>query len=163
MTRVGIAVLLLLAGCDRAAPVASDSPGARLEAAARARGMVPDPARATLVGSWARDTDRLCVVPGEGAQLRVGAAIDYGDGQGCAASGTAVRSGDKLRVRFGGCRFEARFDGERVIFPAEVPTACETLCTGRASLAALTVDRLSESASEAATMRSSRGKPLCAG
>jgi hypothetical protein len=87
--------------------------------------------------------------------------IDYGEGQGCSASGTVRRSGDRLRLVFGDCRVEARFDGERISFPAEVPEACEALCTGRASLAALAVEQLSTSESEAATLRGRDGKLLC--
>ena len=144
--------------------MANDSPGARLEAAVVAQGLVADPARATLVGSWARDTDRLCVTGNEGGEQRIGAVVEYGEGQGCSAAGTVRRSGERLRVAMGGdCRFDARFDGERISFPPELPAGCEALCSGRASLAALTVERLSASASEAATLRGRGGVPLCGG
>ncbi|SFP33678.1 hypothetical protein [Sphingomonas rubra] len=157
------AALLLLAGCDRPAPSAtSNSAGARLEAAAIARGLVVDPARATLVGVWAHDTDRLCVTGPAGGEQRVGAVVDYGEGQACSAAGTVRRSGERLRVSFGrDCRFDARFDGERIAFPAELPRSCDALCSGRASLSALTVDRLSDSASEAATLRGDQRQLLC--
>ena len=163
--RVGAALLLLLAGCDRAPSVAaSDSPGARLEAAAVAEGLVVDPARATLVGSWALDTDRLCIVGSEGGEQRIGAVVEYGEGQGCSAAGTVRRSGERLHVAMRhDCRFDARFDGERISFPPELPAGCEALCSGRASLAALTVERLSTSASEAATLRGRGGMLLCGG
>lgn len=153
---------LLLAGCgDRAREKRADSPGARLEAAARDAGLISAGENASLVGSWARDTDRLCVVPGKGDGYRVGAVVDYGEGQTCAAAGTATRSGGKLDVRFGACRFTARVDGDRIVFPAELPTDCEGVCAGRASLAAVTVDRISSSAAEASTLRLGTGKPLC--
>ena len=154
-------LLLAVAACRQAQPK-PDTPGARLEAAAIARGLVPDPSGGKLTGSWASDTDRLCIVPAE-RETRIGVSIDYGEGQGCAASGTVERRGDRLRVSFGACRFEARYDGERIAFPAELPGACQRLCVGRASLTALNVERLSQSASEAATLRSPAGKPLCAG
>jgi hypothetical protein len=151
---------LMLGGCGREpATVAADSAGARLEAAAERAGIVPD-ANAPLQGSWARDTDRICVV-GTERTSRIGVSVDYGEDQGCAASGTVERSGDALKLAFGACKFEARFDGDRIVFPVEVPEACESLCTGRASLAAFTVDRLSESRSEASTLRSTKGKLLC--
>lgn len=158
-----LAVALLLAGCDRADRTPRDaSPGARLEAGAVAAGLVADPARATLVGSWARDTDRLCVAGPEGGEQRIGALVDYGEGQACSAAGTVRRAGERLRVAFGrDCRFDARFDGERIMFPAEVPAGCEALCDGRASLAALEAERLSDSVSEAATLRGRGGRPLC--
>jgi len=151
---------LMLGGCGREPKiVAADSAGARLEAAAETAGIVPDP-NAPLQGSWARDTDRVCVV-GTEKTARIGVSVDYGEDQACAASGTVERSGDALKLAFGTCKFDARFDGDRIVFPTEVPEACEALCTGRASLAALTVDRLSESRSEAGTLRSTKGKLLC--
>ena len=159
--RLAIGLMLLLGACQRA-PVKDETPGGRLEAAAIARGLVADPTKAGLIGSWAGDTDRLCVVPA-GDATRLGAIVDYGDGQSCAASGTVNRDGGELRVRFGACRFDATFDGERITFPAELPAACSGLCSGRASLAALSVERLSESISEAASLRTSRGRTLCAG
>lgn len=155
-----LACALALAACERA-PIEAETPGSRLEAAAIARGLVADPARAALVGSWARDGDRVCIVP-EGQAHRIGVAMDYGEGQGCAASGTAERKGDRLRVRFGACTFDAVFDGERIAFPPELPAACARLCTGRATLSALSVERLSASASEAAMMRGPNGRQPCA-
>ena len=154
-------LLLLLAGCDRAVRQA-DTPGDRLEAAAVARGLVPDARAGSPVGSWASESDRLCIVPA-GRNLRIGALVDYGEGQGCVAMGDATRKGDRLRVRFGDCRFDARFDGDRIDFPAELPSACTAACTGRASLTALAVSRLSDSASEAATLRAPNGRALCGG
>jgi len=151
---------LMLGGCGREATTAvADSAGAQLEAAAETAGIVPDP-NAPLQGSWARDTDRVCVI-GTEKTARIGVSIDYGEDQACAGSGTVERSGDAMKLAFGACKFDARFDGDRIVFPAKVPDACESLCTGRASLAALTVDRLSESRSEAATLRSTKGKLLC--
>ena len=152
--------LLLLAACQRAAPVA-DTPGSRLEATAMARGLVAD-SGAALTGSWARDTDRVCIVPA-GDAYRIGASVDYGEGQGCAASGTVRRVRSGLRVELGGCRFEAGYDGERISFPAELPAACDRFCSGRASLSALAVERLSESVSEAQTVRGPNGRLLCGG
>ncbi|TCQ08204.1 MULTISPECIES: hypothetical protein [Sphingomonas] len=157
---------LVLSGCGQEpSRTVADSAGARLEAAAETAGIVSDP-NAPLQGYWARDTDRVCVI-GTEKTARIGVSVDYGEDQGCAASGTVERSDDALKVAFGACKFDARFDGDRIVFPAEMPEACESLCTGRASLAALAVDRISESRSEASTLRStggrsSAGKLLCA-
>lgn len=157
-----IAFLLLLAGCDRPEPQAV-SAGAKLEAAAVRAGLVPDPERATLIGSWSRDTDRVCVAPGEEGRERIGVLIDYGEGNGCVGSGSMRRSGQRLDVVLGRCRVDARFDGERIVFPAEIGPACDRLCRGNATLAALAVDQVSQSAAEAATLRAPSGKLLCAG
>jgi len=158
----GLAALaLLLAGCERAPPEPA-SPGAGLERAAVAAGLVANASRASMVGSWARDSDRVCVVPADRG-ARIGVVSDYGEGQGCVASGTVEHRGARLAVRMGDCRFDAGFDGDRIAFPAELPIACAAACTGRATLAAVTVERLSASASEAATLRAPGGRLLCAG
>ena len=161
--RALLASALLLTACESESQPepAQVTPGARLESAAVRAGLVIDPTKANLLGSWARDTDRVCVVAARGDAFRIGALIDYGEGQGCAASGTAQRRGERVAIAFGACRFDARFEGDRIVFPAELPSSCDRLCTGRASLAALTVDRLSGSSSEAETLRTPAGKLLC--
>lgn len=162
MRRV-LAWALLLGGCGQGdAPEALAGAGAELERAAVAAGLVPNPARASIVGAWARDSDRMCVAPGEDGRERIGVVIDYGEGNGCVGSGTVRRSGDRLTVDLGACRIDARFDGERITFPAEVDPACARACRGNASLAALTVERVSGSAAEAATLRAPSGRLLCA-
>ena len=164
MTRaIALALALLLGACGEGeAPIAATGAGAKLERAAVAAGLVPDPARASIVGAWVRDSDRVCVVPGEGGRERIGVVIDYGEGNGCVASGTVRRSGDRLAVDLGTCRIDARFDGERITFPAEIDPACERSCRGNASLAALAVERVSGSAAEAASLRAPSGRLLCA-
>ena len=153
--------VLVAGGCHRDNQPAGSGSGDRLEAAAVAAGLVVDPAARSPVGSWARETDRACVVPGQGGDLRLGVLIDYGAGQGCAASGTMRRQGTRLDVSLPDCRFQAQFDGERIVFPAELPRACERLCTGRASLAALSVEQLSGSVAEARNLRAPDGRLLC--
>ncbi len=156
--------LMLLTACGASDPAGNDgSAGAALEAAAVTAGLVPDPARAVLTGLWSRDSDRMCIVGGGGGDLRVGAIVDYGEGAGCAASGTARRSKDTIAITFGACRIDATFDGERMVFPAEVSSDCDRLCTGRASFAALDVQQVSESVSEARAMRAPDGRQLCGG
>lgn len=152
---------MLLGGCDREPPRAV-TPGARLEAAAIAQGLVVDPAAATLAGSWARDTDRMCIVGPERDEQRIGVSIDYGEGQWCSASGSVRRIGESLRVTLGpACRFKAKFEGDQIIFPVELPAGCSDRCVGRASLAALDVERLSSSTSEARMLRDRAGHGLC--
>ena len=74
--------------------------------------------------------------------------------------------GETLHLDFddaAGCSFDARFEGDRIVFPGPPANACQKLCGRRASIAALDVGRLSESVSEASTLRDSRGKLLCGG
>lgn len=157
-------LLLLLASCPplpHGAAIAGGAPD--LESAAIARGLVRDPARVDPTGLYARDTDRLCIVP-DGGAYRIGAFVDYGEGIACNGAGTARRAGGVLRISLadGKCSFDARYDGDRITFPARMPEACAVLCAQRASLAALDVRRLGESVSEAAAMRDARGRLPCA-
>ena len=165
--RRGLFALLLLGACAQQQPAAAPSPrptpAAGLEAAAIEAGLVTDPASTDLTGLYARDTDRLCIVPAA-TDYRIGVSIDYGEDQYCSGSGTVARAGETLKVDFPGapgCTFAARFDGDRIAFPGRVPEACQTLCRKRASIAALGVDRLSDSTAEASTLRDGKGRLLC--
>ncbi|KQS04769.1 hypothetical protein ASG11_11335 [Sphingomonas sp. Leaf357] len=159
--------LLLLAACSRegTTPAPNATPATGLEAAAIAAGVIPDPASADITGLYARETDRVCIVPAA-KNYRIGVFVDYGDNLNCAGSGTVTRDGETLSIDIPaapGCSFRARFEGDRIVFPAQVPEACAGVCQRRASIAALDVERLSESASEASTLRDTKGRLLCGG
>ncbi|OYY78623.1 MAG: hypothetical protein B7Y43_05125 [Sphingomonas sp. 28-62-20] len=167
--RAALAVLLALglAGCSGESKPPSPQPrpsaAPDLESAAIAAGVIADPANTDITGLYARDTDRICVVPDQ-LNYRIGAFVDYGDQQSCSGSGTVTRVGEALHINFAGaagCDFDARFEGDRIVFPGRLPQACEKLCARRASFAALDVRRLSESVSEASTLRNPKGKLLC--
>jgi hypothetical protein len=157
--------VLLLAGCGgERAGTGTDAPaGLALETEARARTMVADPAKLSPVGVFGSDSDRLCALPVDGTRrYRVGASVDYGEGQRCVARGTVSGSG-RLAIDFGdGCAFDAVQDGTGVRFPAVLPAACDSRCQGRASLAALRVAPISDAPAEALRTRGSDGKLLCA-
>lgn len=163
MRRGAIVIPLVLAACSgRSDDGGAAAPaGRRLEAAAVAAGLVRDPAQRSPVGSWALDTDRACIVPAAAGMARIGLAIDYGEGQRCAAAGTARQHGEAIDLDLGACRVTARYDGDRIVLPAAVPGACDALCDGRASLAAMTVERLSGAVSEAQTFRLPDGSTPC--
>lgn len=160
-----LALLLLLAGCSGKPPENVAQPE-DLEHAAIDRGMVRDPRDTEIAGLYARDTDRVCIVHADSG-YRIGAFVDYGDRITCSGSGTVTRVGETLHVQLGadadGCSFDARFDGDKIYFPGDLPGECLKLCARRASYAGLEVSRLSESEAEARAMRDSSGKPLCGG
>lgn len=167
--RAGVLIaLVLLAGCGRQATRSADKQAAAppdLETAAIAAGIVTDPDSTDITGLYARDTDRICVVP-DRLQFHIGAYVDYGPGQSCSGTGTVSRSGETLHVRFDGvegCEFDAKYDGDLIAFPGRMPDACAKLCTGRASFAALAGSRLSNAPAEASTLRNAKGKLLCPG
>lgn len=158
--------LLALAGCSSKPNVADVVPGgagARLEQAAIASGVIRDPATTDLTGVYANDPERVCVVPAS-TDFSIGVTIDYGEGQQCSAIGTLKRSDALVKVDFGdGCAFEARFDGQGIKFPGVLPDQCQRKCTGRATMAGLSVDMLSTSLSEATALTDAKGRALCAG
>ena len=170
MKRAALLTVLILAACGRDdRKVASPTPTPQgLEAAAIQAGVIPDPANTDITGLYARESDRICIVPTAKA-YRIGVFVDYDEQQNCGGAGTVTRVGETLHVTLGrgvtssDCRFDARFEGDRIVFPARLPEACQKVCIGRASVAALDVVRLSESVSEAATLRDSKGRLLCAG
>ncbi|MBS0477837.1 MAG: hypothetical protein JSR79_00875 [Proteobacteria bacterium] len=157
--------LLLLGGCQgQPAPNAQPTPSS-LEAAAIEAGIISDPASTDPTGLYARDRDKICVVPSATA-FRVGVYVDYGNDYFCSGSGEATRNGETLHVDLtsaSGCSFDAKFDGDRIAVPGALPDACQKACSRRALLAGLAVERLSDSASEAAAMRDGRGRMLCGG
>lgn len=165
MKWLAVAVPMMLAACSSGSGEPTKPLPPDLEAAAVERGLVRDPADRDVTGVYARDTDRLCVVK-QGGRFRIGALVDYGEGLNCSGEGTARRSGGTLSIELKGgrgdsCAFEARFDGERISFPANLPDGCAKLCGNTASLAALDVERLSESAAEAAALRTPDGNRPC--
>lgn len=164
MRAAALACLVLLSACSQKPPSADAtelSTAPDLESAAIERGLVRDPASRDIVGLYARDTDRLCIVP-DGSGYRGAAYVDYGEGIACSGRGRVTRDDDRLRLSLGeGCTIEAAFDGETITFPAQVPEGCRALCTSRASFAALSVGRLSASVAEAAAMLDGRGRLGC--
>jgi hypothetical protein len=158
-----VPLFLLLAACSGASPEKAQAPQ-DLEKAAIERGLVRNPTDTEIAGLYARDTDRICIVPST-IGYRIGAFVDYGDGITCSGTGTASRVGETLHIELGSeqaCGFDAKFDGDKITLPGALPEGCSKLCNRRASYAGLEVSRLSESAAEAAAMRDANGKRLCA-
>lgn len=159
--------LVLLSGCQ------GEDPSRRrptpeptgLEAAAIEAGVIPDPNGTDITGLYVSEADRVCIVP-SATSYRIGVTVDYDDREHCGGTGVVSRSGETLHVAFdtrraADCSFDARFEGDRIVFPGRLPAGCQALCTQHATLSGLALDRLSESASEASTLRDSRGKLLC--
>ncbi|MBO9713789.1 hypothetical protein [Sphingomonas sp.] len=166
--RLWLLPLLALAACSGKAPQPQGNAEQPqdLESAAIERGMIRDPADTEIAGLYARDTDRICVVHDDQG-YRIGAFVDYGDRITCSGTGTMTRVGGKLHVQLGkdadGCSFDARFDGDKIYFPGNMPDGCAKLCARRASYAGLEVSQLSASESEARAMRDPQGRALCGG
>lgn len=161
--RATLALALLLAGCSGNQPRENAAQPQDLESAAIERGLVRDPKDTGIVGLYARDTDRICIVPA-GDGYRIGAYVDYGERITCSGAGSVTRVGEVLHIRLGdkdACSFDARFDGDHIRFPGALPDGCTAFCARRASYAGLEVSRLSESTAEARAMRDAAGRRLC--
>jgi len=157
-----IAALLLVAGCSPGGQNTKPQQPQDLESAAIARGLVRDPRDSEIAGLYARDTDRLCILP-QDSGYRVGAFVDYGERVGCSGAGRLSRAGPVLHVELSPiCVFVARAEGDRIVFPAEMPDGCAKLCTGRATFSALAASRISEAVAEARALRDPKGRRLCA-
>jgi hypothetical protein len=162
-----LAAMLLLAACSGGTKQAAKAEQPQdLEAAAIERGLIRDPEDSEIAGLYARDTDRICIVPDKQIGYKIGAFVDYGDRITCSGAGTVSRVGETLHIELGegdGCAFDARFDGDKILFPGALPDGCAKLCARRASFAGLEVARLSESVAEAEAMRDASGRRLCGG
>ena len=157
-----LAFALVVTACDAARDdnPAQPGAGAALETAAIDRGLVVDPSRLDTIGAYVGGEDQICVVEGDDAR-RIGAVVEIDDSQRCTARGT-ISGKAAPQIDLGdGCRFAATFDGDVLRFPAVVPDACSRACTGRATLGALAVSRLSVSEIEARAMRDPDDRPLC--
>ncbi len=163
--------VLLLAGCGSDGPAPT---GNALEDAALDAGVVSDPAQLLLTGLYERPsdigTDRFCAVPSGDAEpgrgdYRVGLVTISGADSFCEGAGTATHDGNRLDVTLtsdeGDCRFEAGFDGERIIIPGTLPDGCKSLCSNRASMTGVTLTLAQQGADAAVSARSSDKQPLC--
>ncbi|MET0362022.1 MAG: hypothetical protein ABW048_09765 [Sphingobium sp.] len=170
--RGGIALLLLLAACQRSAapnaPAPDPTSGSGLERAAIETGVVADVSRVSPVGLYSRrheaGSDTLCVMPAPGDTLRFGAQAMFGPHEYCRGRGTARRTGDKLILSFAGahhCIIVAQYDGDRIAMPGVVDMKCNDLCKGRGTLEGVSFPRVASEAGVAARARDLDGEPLC--
>ena len=90
----------------RGAAAREESAGARLEAAAIERGVIPGPDSLRVVGAYGRDADRACVIERDGA-LKLGVDVAYGGNLGCTARGTAKQDGEDIEITLDGSRRNA--------------------------------------------------------
>ncbi len=155
-------VSLLLAGCDRPAPVANaegidaNNP---LEVAARQRGVVHSEATSP-VGVFERKhdlgRDAMCVVPDGAGKWRFAVSAAFGPSVSCTASGTMTREGDGWRMRFAGvdgCEALVHEEEDELRLPGSLPPQCARLCPNHASLSGLRLPRASWSADDAGDLR----------
>lgn len=127
MKRAGLLLALLLAACSGGTKQADKAqPPQDLEKAAIERGLIRNPADTDIAGLYARDTDRICIVPDEQLGYRIGAFVDYGDRITCSGSGRASRVGGRSMsswARTAAARSTRNMMATRSPFPARCPMA----------------------------------------
>lgn len=158
---------LLLASCGRPAPEADDKrvdAANPLEIAARERGIVrPQAPAPTGVFERTHDLgrDAMCVVPDGAGQWRFALTAAFGPGLACTARGAMVRDGEGLRLRFAGaegCEARVQEEEDELQLPGSLPSACQSICPQRASLAGLRLPRISWSEADARGLRIGDGQ-----
>jgi hypothetical protein len=162
-----LALLLLLAACNR-----SDAPPDRGNAAEPVAARpdarpAPPPAQTRLTGLYAggagAQKNQLCIVE-KGKEAGFGLIVWGGNLHSCSGAGLAVRRGDRLSLRMTGdetCTIEASLKDGTVALPAALPTGCAYYCGARASLAGARFTRVGTTEADAQKATDIAGDPLC--
>ena len=154
--------LSLLAGCGGGDPdtgnraTAESSPTRTAVATAGLTGLYEG-------GAPARP-NQLCVIDKGAGNSRFGLIVWSEGVNSCAGVGQAVREGATLRLQMQGdetCEIAARFEGDTVILPSEIPSGCSYYCAAGASLAGARLTRAGSAAEDAMKAKDFAGDPLC--
>ena len=108
--------------------------------------------------------NQLCIVENAGETPRFGLVVWGANLNSCSGSGTAVREGDRLRLKMAGdetCTIDARISGGSVILPNSVPDGCAYYCGAQARLTAVRLDKVGGAREDAAKAKDLVGDPLC--
>jgi hypothetical protein len=122
---------------------------------------------ATLTGLYESGTppqrSQMCIVEA-GGRARFGIVVLSSASESCSGNGVAVRSGDGLRLSMQGdeaCTIEARIEGTRVAFPAQLPAGCAYYCSRGARLGGAAFDKTGGTEADAARAEDLAGDRLC--
>lgn len=161
--------LLLLGACRAQESVSNNGAGATPPASPGGSGAAPGaPAQtATLTGLYESGTaparSQICMIESAG-RARFGLVARLPGGESCSGSGTATRSGSALRLVMEGdeaCTIDARIDGTRVAFPAQLPAGCSYYCSRGGRLAGAAFDKTGGTEADARRAEDLVGDPLC--
>lgn len=171
-----LACLALLGACSETQAEGDSAVVTALDAAAIEAGVIADPDRLDLAGSFSdtggTGSDAFCASGNRDSGYKVGVLVTFGAGSQCEAQGKAALSGEQVRVdltRTGqgnamrGCSFAARFDGNALALPGSLPGGCAAACSDRGSLAGASF-ALVEAGQKAALLQRGRSATrLCTG
>jgi hypothetical protein len=169
MRNPSVLLLLLLGACgtqdslsNNGAPIAA--PGETPSVPAQAV------QTATLVGLYesggSGTGNQMCVLDRATGNARFGLVVRGAGEQGCSGAGEAVRQGDTLRLTMAGdeaCTIEARIEGTRIAFPAQLAPGCAYYCSSGAGMAGVTLDKTGGTPEDAMRAVDLVGDRLCAG
>ena len=117
-------------------------------------------------GGPAERRNQLCVIDRATGDARFGLVLWGPGSEGCSGAGSAVRRGDALRLTMSGdepCAIDARIEGTRVSFPAQLPPGCAYYCSRGARIAGAAFDKTGGTAEDAMRAQDLAGDRLCAG
>lgn len=133
--------------------------------------MAPAPSRApaqtaTLTGLYESGDSppgQLCITE-QGRTARFGLVTRRGARAGCSGAGTAIRTGDVLRLTMTGdsaCVIQARLQGTVLSLPTTMPGGCAYYCAPGATAAGAVFIKTGGAQADARRARDSVGDPLC--
>jgi hypothetical protein len=162
-----LALLLLLAACNRSDAPADEGNAAAPAAAPPAERPPAPAAEARLTGLYeggaGERKNQMCIVE-KGGEAQFGLLVWGGNLHSCSGAGRAVRSGDRLTLSMTGdetCAFEATMTGGTITLPATLPAGCAYYCGARASLAGATFARTGTTEADTRKATDIAGDPLC--
>lgn len=145
---VCLGACLVLAGCSETRAGDDEAAVTPLDAAAIEAGVITDPHSIDLAGSFAdtggTGSDAFCARGSREQGYSVGVLVTFGGSSQCEGQGRAALSGEQARISLtrtatgeavDDCSFTARFDGSGLALAGSLPSACQAVCSARASLA----------------------------
>lgn len=171
-----LAWLALLAGCSETQAGGDSAVVTPLDAAAIEAGVITDPDRLDLAGSFSdtggTGSDAFCASGNRDAGYKVGVLVTFGASSQCEGRGDAALSGEQVRIdltrngdgdTMNGCSFAARFDGNALSLPGSLPGGCAAACSDRGSLAGASFALVEAGQAAALQQRGRSAARLCAG
>jgi hypothetical protein len=162
-----LALLLLLAACNRSEAPPDQGNVSAPAAAAPASRSASAAAKARLTGLYeggsGEQKNQLCIVE-KGREDEFGLIVWGGNLHSCSGAGLVVRSGERLSLRMTGdetCTIDATLKDGRIALPATLPAGCAYYCGARATLAGATFTRAGSSVADAKKATDIAGDPLC--
>ena len=166
--RKTLALLLLLAACDRSgAPEGGGNaaaPAASGTESGSAKGPSTPAARDRLAGLYeggaGEQKNQLCLVE-KGGETQFGLIVWGGNLHSCSGAGRATRSGDRLTLTMTGdetCTISASLEDGKISLPATLPTGCAYYCGARANMGGASFARVGDDVKKATDIA---GDPLC--